>query len=350
MTEAVSKSPSPAAPADRPTATIEEAADVVAVEVGTEVDSAIGDDGASETTSLASSILEHTFENGRRYHSYKSGKYIMPDDDDELDRLDIHHHIALLHLNGELHLAPIGENPGAILDVGTGTGIWAIDMGDKYPSAKVTGVDLSPRQPSWVPPNVQFEIDDVEDEWNFRGQFDFVHCRYLAGSIHDWSKLIKQCFRQLNPGGWVEFKDWDVRPYSPSGELGKLPDNAVKAWHDVVMETCGDYYGATPTPALIIPDICKSTGFTKLENHVFEVPSGSWPKDKKKSLVGQYYGTTMREGAAAMSMRLLTAFRGWDPKEVDVLNAKFREDMKTTYFYHKYHIIYAQKPLDTPET
>jgi len=31
-------------------------------------------------------------------------------------------------------------------------GIWATDMGDKYPSAEITGIDLSPTQAEWVPP------------------------------------------------------------------------------------------------------------------------------------------------------------------------------------------------------
>lgn len=44
--------------------------------------------------------------------------------------MDIMHHIFLLILDGELHLAPIGPNPECILDVGTGTGIWAIDMAE----------------------------------------------------------------------------------------------------------------------------------------------------------------------------------------------------------------------------
>jgi ubiquinone/menaquinone biosynthesis C-methylase UbiE len=30
---------------------------------------------------------------------------------------------------GKLHLAPIGDHPQRILDIGCGTGIWAIEMG-----------------------------------------------------------------------------------------------------------------------------------------------------------------------------------------------------------------------------
>lgn len=61
--------------------------------------------------------------------------------------MDLEHHIFLLLLDGELHLAPV-KTPQRILDLGTGTGIWAIDVADKYPEASVIGTDLSPVQPS----------------------------------------------------------------------------------------------------------------------------------------------------------------------------------------------------------
>lgn len=46
---------------------------------------------ASSTESLSSSILEHVYENGRRYHRKSSDKYLMPSDEKEQDRLDLGH-------------------------------------------------------------------------------------------------------------------------------------------------------------------------------------------------------------------------------------------------------------------
>lgn len=89
------------------------------------------------------------YENGRRYHAYQaSGEYILPDDEQEQDRLDIKYASIQLVFSDKVTFAPI-ENPQQILDIGTGTGIWAIDAGEQFSSATVTATDLSPIQPTW---------------------------------------------------------------------------------------------------------------------------------------------------------------------------------------------------------
>ena len=60
-----------------------------------------------------------------------------------------------------LFFAPISKTAQNILDIGTGTGIWAIEVADKFPSAVVTGVDLYPPPETWVPPNCRLEVEDV---------------------------------------------------------------------------------------------------------------------------------------------------------------------------------------------
>jgi hypothetical protein len=117
-----------------------------------EADGSQSEDNASDvgSCSITASILDYEFENGRRYHAYKAGHYPMPNDENELDRLDLQHHIFTLLLNGELFLAPVKpETTERVLDMGTGTGLWAIELADRFPDATVTGVDLSPIQPIW---------------------------------------------------------------------------------------------------------------------------------------------------------------------------------------------------------
>lgn len=53
---------------------------------------------------------------------------------------DFQHHIFYLSLDGRLGLAPPnlpGASVGRVLDLGTGTGIWAMDFGDEHPEAEV---------------------------------------------------------------------------------------------------------------------------------------------------------------------------------------------------------------------
>ena len=54
---------------------------------------ASGWDAVSEvgSTSVASNVYKHEYEHGRRYHSYKHGRYPVPNDDQEQYREDMKH-------------------------------------------------------------------------------------------------------------------------------------------------------------------------------------------------------------------------------------------------------------------
>jgi hypothetical protein len=81
---------------------------------------------SAKSTSISSSVRDYVFENNRRYHKFKEGRYLIPNDDEEQEREDMKHALVLNLCGGKLHLAPF-ESPNKILDIGTGTGIWAID-------------------------------------------------------------------------------------------------------------------------------------------------------------------------------------------------------------------------------
>jgi len=174
---------------DQP-ATIEAEADDYANDPGLE-------ENGSSTTSIASSILKFREENGRTYHAYKEGTYLFPNDNAENNRLDLQHHLFNLTFNGKLFTAPIAKEKQLhnVLDIGTGTGIWAIDFADEYPESQVLGVDLSPIQPSLLPPNVTFQVDDLEEPWTFSKSFDFIYSRMMSGAIANWPRLFEQSFK-----------------------------------------------------------------------------------------------------------------------------------------------------------
>lgn len=71
-------------------------------------------------------------------------------------------------------------------------------MADLHPAAEVVGVDLSPIQPNFVPPNCRFEVDDINKEWTFpENKFDFIHIRYMTGTVPDWTELLKKVHRHV---------------------------------------------------------------------------------------------------------------------------------------------------------
>ena len=86
-----------------------------------DTDSALGSEAPSSTNSVASSVMNYQYENGRRYHAFRSGSYVLPNDDVEQDRLDLTRHNLSLLLGGELYRSPLTD-PQNILDIGTGTG------------------------------------------------------------------------------------------------------------------------------------------------------------------------------------------------------------------------------------
>lgn len=281
---------------------------------------------ASSTASLSSAVFGYEYENGRRYHAYKKGQYYLPNDESEQDRLDMTHHLFLLALKGELCATKFSEPPKRILDIGTGTGIWAIEMGDVYPSAEIIGTDLSPIQASWVPPNVKFEIDDATDEWTFPpNHFDFIHARTMAGSILDWPVFIKQCYTHLKPGGKLEITEGRANLFYAHDSLPKdsYTYKWLMEWRRLSEQVKFDVY-----PAL--QPMLEKLPFENIQSLEKLCPMGSWPKDKSLKELGRFFKVQYLEGGLeSYTLAIFTRFGGWNEMELKVLIAKVKEEVKT---------------------
>ena len=48
-----------------------------------------------------------------------------------------------------------------------------------------------------IPPNLKFEVDDVEQEWAYPFKIDFIVNRYMTGSIGDWPQLVGRIYEYV---------------------------------------------------------------------------------------------------------------------------------------------------------
>ncbi|KAK0381582.1 hypothetical protein CLIM01_01058 [Colletotrichum limetticola] len=295
---------------------------------------------ASSSTSITASILDYRIENGRTYHRYKDGKYIFPNDARESDRLDQQHEIFIYTLDGKLGLAPPckpDSKVGRVLDVGTGTGVWAVDFGDLHPESEILGIDLSAPQQEFVPPNVRFEIDDIEEEWTYSEPFNYIHSRFMNASIANWKEYLKKCYDNIAPGGYLELLENQVDPVSDDNTLPK--DSSIHEYVNLI-RSGSEKMGRVFIDVSTLKSLVLEAGFVDVELRIFKWPINGWPKDEKYKKLGLWCYENFSSALEAVCMALLTRVHCWTRDEVNMFLVNVRKDLKNRS-YHAYFPIYS---------
>jgi ubiquinone/menaquinone biosynthesis C-methylase UbiE len=150
----------------------------------------------------------YTDTEGRRHRA--DAPYLLPKDEQELQRLDYQHFILRQVLQGNC-FAPIHSllrKEGHVLDVGCGTGRWCYEMAARYPTSQVIGFDLeNVLSTSPTPRNYRFQNGNLLDGLPFATHsFQYVHQRFLVAAIPlvKWPFVIGELRRITAPGGWIE--------------------------------------------------------------------------------------------------------------------------------------------------
>lgn len=285
----------------------------------------------------------YRYENGRRYHAYRDGAYYQPNDDRQAKAGSIEHHVWLLTLRDALFLAPL-QDPQRVLDVGTGTGLWAVDMGDRYPSCEVVGTDLSPTQVPYAPPNVRFEIDDCCSEWTYpENSFDLIHVRGLTGSVGSWPKFYQECLKHLRPNGYLEQLEFGVNIHTEPDRTEY--DEIIKSFGPLLVEA-GERMGKTFEIAEHMTELIEKAGFVDVVTKRFIWPIGPWADDEQLRELGRWNLKNWEDGMEGWVMALLTRIHGWSYEEVQNYRAQLLRGVKSRELkaWHDVCVVYARKP------
>ncbi|KAG5660131.1 hypothetical protein KAF25_003653 [Fusarium avenaceum] len=313
-------------------------------------DSALSGGPYTSTASVISSILEYRKFKGRAYHSnpYDSSDSI-PTDEQALENFDLMHHFSTLLTNDKLYLAPVKEDIQKVLDIGTGTGLWAIDYADEHPNTTVIGTDLSPTQPAWIPPNLKFEVDDCTTPWKWDANtFDFVHMRYLFGAIADWTALFKEAYSATKPGGWVESCESEPMTHSDDGTVANDGLTALGGIWDKVFIEGGRITGCSLS--VLTEDLqmkaMKEAGFVDIQEAFYKVPFGSWPKDARLAEIGQFAKLSLESDLVGYSQMIWQEVLKWPAHEYQIFLHQVRQDLrnKKLHPYFEVRFVWGRKP------
>lgn len=287
--------------------------------------------------------IDFVVENGRVY----CGDYFMPIDDDEQTRQHLAHQAYLQLLDLELTTVPL-ENPRYILDIGTGGGEWAVAMAEKYEDCEVYGTDIAPLQDTAVPKNVEFHIEDAEDEWiRPADTFDLVHLRNMEGAFSDWPYVYNQAFECIKPGGWIEVMDWEDF-FADKNYLSFFPDDSAPHVLVKAVLEAAELAGKPRDGRHLSRQLLIDAGFVDIQESVYDVGIGP----RENSTYGTLWLLAILTGFEPSCLRLLTKYLKWDLDDVRELCAEVgrathkvaQDPARADAFVVKVRVIAGRKP------
>uniref|UniRef100_A0A0D2XYS7 Methyltransferase n=1 Tax=Fusarium oxysporum (strain Fo5176) TaxID=660025 RepID=A0A0D2XYS7_FUSOF len=192
------------------------------------------------------------------------------------------------------------------------------------------------------------DIEDCTQEWTFApNSQDYIHFRWLVGSIVDWDQLFKEAYRCLKPGGYIESHEALSRMDCDDGTITEK--SAMHQWGKFFVEG-GKKIGRSFT---IVEDgvqrsAMEKAGFVNLVERDFKVPIGGWPKDPKMKEIGKYAQATLEQDIEGYVLFMANTVEGWTKEEVEVYISMLRRELRQgnmhPYYWQK--VVWAQKPKE----
>jgi SAM-dependent methyltransferase len=174
-----------------------------------------------------------------------------------------------------------------------------------------------------VPSNCQFEVGDVEDEWNYSQKFDLIHGRLLVSCFKDPRVVLNQAYKNLAPGGYLEMQDAD---FPMSCVDNTLEGTTLWKWNMFIVEGAAKA-GRPWTRTKQYKKWMEEIGFVDVEEKIRYWPVNTWPRDPHMKKLGLWFQHDLLEGLNSTRAILIRGL-GWSNEQVEVFLEDVRKDVR----------------------
>ncbi|KAG8922886.1 hypothetical protein FRC02_011549, partial [Tulasnella sp. 418] len=262
---------------------------------------------------------------GGRLISSQNETYLLPvasssQDDEEHERQEYQHRALTLTLDSlyavpdlvKAALTPSQKYIPAAVDLGTGTGQWAIEFAREFPHASVVGIDLVPPAPKEpVPPNCRFEVDDVNlPLGHYAKAFNVCHIRGIDHGITNFENFLYRVAQILRTNGVLLLVGGDHQlymenrsPFPTDSQEGRQGWCATQALFWAVQNTTNTTGGSQSANYKYVDWLLANPYFTSVGFEDVYIPIGPWMKglDNRCTYIAQLM--------QANTIRILRSFK-----------------------------------------
>ncbi|KAF9048229.1 S-adenosyl-L-methionine-dependent methyltransferase [Hymenopellis radicata] len=238
--------------------------------------------------------------------------YALVATDAEWDRLDAQHNGIAKYLNQKLAPVDLGQ-PKKILEIGSGSGAWAIQAAKLYPDADVLAVDMNPLPARPLPSNIRFQQVNVLEPFPFPpGSFDVVHIRFVLCHLPHGHTLLPRIIELVAPGGWLLVDDIDFL-HAFEG-LEKAP--GVRSGFAGLIKSMESHSGDPHFGKTLSSSLESSTALSEVNVQKVELPINPTPKDPDLASLSRTMRQAFMNAVGAEKLNPETVTQGGLTREV----------------------------------
>ena len=148
----------------------------------------------------------------------------------------------------------------------------------------------------------------------------------------------------MKPGAWIELQELNFVTQCDDGTM--KDDYIVGKFLNLVKEGLA-VFGVDLLAMRKNSQLLREAGFVNIEEKVFKIPLGTWPRNRTMKMIGLYLRSVIYDGLQGLSMGPFTRALKWTTQEVEMFLIDVRTGLmdSSTHSYIPFHVVYGQKPV-----